>query len=195
MLGVHAQALLGGRGADEFDDNLVAGERTPTPVHSDVREETMFDLVPLARARWQVTDRDGQTDFASELAQFIFPQAHPITVAAASVSADQQPICLRVGEDSVALPPATLALDCEGGGLMVLADVNPADIALDVVDAVGDGLAQLREKEVMDPDLDRTPLGFPFPAHVLELADQLFLLGVHRDHRLAGIAELARLLV
>jgi hypothetical protein len=33
-----------------IDDDLVAGQRSPTPVHSDVAEELVLDLVPLAGA-------------------------------------------------------------------------------------------------------------------------------------------------
>src|SRR5665647_2779132 len=38
-----------------IDDDLVAGQRPPTSVHSDVAEESVLDLVPLAAAgggRW-----------------------------------------------------------------------------------------------------------------------------------------------
>jgi len=77
---------------------------------------------------------------------------------------------------------------------MVLADVDPAHVALDVVDAVGDRLALLAD-EVVDVHRHRFAPGPPLPAPVLELADQLLLLAVHRDHRQASIAELAGLLV
>ena len=38
--------------------HLVAHQRATTPVASDVGEHAMFDLVPLARARWEVTHVD-----------------------------------------------------------------------------------------------------------------------------------------
>jgi len=62
---------------------------------------------------------------------------------------------------------------------MVLSNIDPANVALDVVDAVWDRLAQLLVQEIVDLDLDRLALRFPLPAPVLELADEFFLLRVN----------------
>jgi hypothetical protein len=64
-------------------------------------------------------------------------------------------------------------------------DAHPALVVGQVIDAVRDRFALGLAGEVVGVDLDWHPRGRPFPATVLELADQLFLLGVHRDHRLA----------
>ena len=69
---------------------------------------------------------------------------------------------------------------------MVDADADPAVIVGDVVDAVGHRPAEFRDAEIVHADLLRLALGLPFAAAVLEIADQLLLLGVDRDHRLAG---------
>jgi len=50
--GVDFQPGPGGGRADEVDDDLVAGQRSAGPVHRDMGEDPMFDLVPLAGARW-----------------------------------------------------------------------------------------------------------------------------------------------
>src|SRR5262249_11401925 len=44
----------------------------------------------------------------------------------------------------------------------------------------------------MDPNGYRRALGFPFPAAVLEVADQLLLLRVHGDHGLSHVLECSR---
>jgi hypothetical protein len=44
-------------------------------------------------------------------------------------------------------------------------------------------------------DRHRMTLRLPFRAHVLELADQLLLLGIHRHHREPSLSKLPRLLV
>src|SRR5215217_8242 len=55
------------RCGDELDDDLMADERLAAPVAGDEREQAMLDLVPLAGARWQVTHRNGNTEFVGEL--------------------------------------------------------------------------------------------------------------------------------
>jgi hypothetical protein len=45
---VNFETRLGGGRRDQIDDCLEASERFSTPVLGDVREEPMFDLVPLA---------------------------------------------------------------------------------------------------------------------------------------------------
>ena len=78
---------------------------------------------------------------------------------------------------------------------MVLAHRDPAGVAPHVVDAVRDRLAQVLVREIVDVDPLGLALRLPFPPPVLEGADQLLLLGVHRDHRLAGRQERFDLLV
>jgi hypothetical protein len=58
---------------DEIDDDLVADQWLATPVLTDVGEQAMFNLVPFAGARREVTDRDLESCFVGELLQFPFP--------------------------------------------------------------------------------------------------------------------------
>jgi hypothetical protein len=55
QLGTDFQPDSGSGAGDEIDNHLVAGERPPPPVHRDVTEEAVFDLVPLGGAggKWQ----------------------------------------------------------------------------------------------------------------------------------------------
>lgn len=78
---------------------------------------------------------------------------------------------------------------------MVGADVDPAGVRPDVVDPIGDSLAQLRVGEVVDAHqygITRRP---PLSATGLELSDEFLLPGVHADYRLTGVPVLADLLV
>jgi hypothetical protein len=43
--GVDAESGPGGGGADGFDDHFVAGQRPSAPVHGDVGEQPVLDLV------------------------------------------------------------------------------------------------------------------------------------------------------
>ncbi len=52
----HLETGPRGDGSDQLDNDLVTGERSPAPVHADVREQPVPDLVPLAGAGGQMTD-------------------------------------------------------------------------------------------------------------------------------------------
>src|SRR6516225_12337783 len=83
------------------------------------------------------------------------------------------------------MPPAADRLDRERGGAAVLADRDPPGVRADVVYPVRDGLAQLLVDEVVGVHPLGIALGPPGAALVRIGADQLLLLGVHADHRLA----------
>src|SRR5215203_4318960 len=87
-LSSHMQARATVRRTDETDDGREIDERGAAPVHRDVREQTVLDLVPLARARREVTDRDGEPRAIRELLQLPLPQPQPRAVTAAGVGGD-----------------------------------------------------------------------------------------------------------
>ena len=86
-------------------------------------------------------------------------------------------------------PPAADRLGREPRRVVVNAHADPALVASYFVDAVGDRLAQLLVHEVVDADLFGLAAGALLPSAVLEISDQLLLLGVNRDHRLAAPLE------
>ena len=59
--GMDRESLLCFRVGNQLDDHLSAHEGNCPPVRRDVAEHPVLDLVPLARTRWVVRDRDGQT--------------------------------------------------------------------------------------------------------------------------------------
>ncbi len=56
--GPYRETGTGGGCGDELDDDLVAGEGPASPVHGDVGEQPVLDLVPLG-CPGQVAHRDG----------------------------------------------------------------------------------------------------------------------------------------
>jgi len=54
------------RCCDEIDHSLIRSQRFAPPVERDEREQTMFDLVPLARARRKVAYGDWDCELVSE---------------------------------------------------------------------------------------------------------------------------------
>ena len=57
------QPFGSGGGGDEIDDDLEADQRLAAPVFAAAAAQPMLDLVPLARARWKLTDGDPQPRF------------------------------------------------------------------------------------------------------------------------------------
>ena len=87
-LSAHLQTCIGRGSGDELDDGAIAAQRLATPVDGDEREETMFDLVPLAGAWRQMADGDGKFEFVGKLLKPDFPQTDPIAVAAPAIGRD-----------------------------------------------------------------------------------------------------------
>ena len=87
-LRVHLQACIGGGGGNELDYGAIAAQRLATPVDRDEREKPVLDLVPLAGAWREMADGDGKFEFIGKPLKLDFPQADPITVAAAAIGRD-----------------------------------------------------------------------------------------------------------
>src|SRR3954447_10822294 len=87
------------------------------------------------------------------------------------------------------VPPAADALDREDGSVVGYAEIDPSGVGGDVVDAIGHRLAELGDGEVVHPDRLRMAFRAKLAAAVLAVANQLLLLRVDRDHRLAGGLE------
>ena len=66
------------RRANEAHDRGQVDEWGAAPIHRDVREQPMLDLVPLARTRRKVTDRDHQARPIGQTLQFPLP--HLVTI-------------------------------------------------------------------------------------------------------------------
>src|SRR3954447_10693827 len=69
-------------------------------------------------------------------------------------------------------------------------DADPASVVGDVIDAVGNGLAQLLVLKIMDIHPPRLSLRAPLRTGVPVVTNQLFFLGIDGNHRLIGRLEL-----
>src|SRR5680860_1485796 len=192
--GLHGQSGAGGDRPDEVDDGVVAGQWGPFPVHRDVGDKSVFNLVPLRCSRGQVADGDGQARVGGERGEFCFEGPQPGAVGTAAVGGDQETVRLGVGATAFAFPPGAQRRDGEGRGVVVAAHRYPASVGADVVDAVGDGFTPVAG-EVVHVDLLRRSAGAPGGAVVLVLADEFLLLRIDTDHRLPGRQVLADPLV
>ena len=67
------QPALGGSGCDQVDNYLVTCEGLASPVLSDEREETVFDLVPLTGPGRKVANRNFESGLIGQLLQLQLP--------------------------------------------------------------------------------------------------------------------------
>jgi hypothetical protein len=83
-------------------------------------------------------------------------------------------------------PPGAYRIHGEGGGVVINSQADPSFVVGDVVNAVGRGATKLGVDEVVDANwLGRSGWSV-FTSPVLEVADELFLLRIDGDRRLAG---------
>src|SRR4051794_19582244 len=137
----------------------------------------MRDLVPLAGPRREVADAAGQAGLVGQPLECPLPQPYPRAVAAPAVGRDAPPPRAGGARPPRPQPPAADRRHREGGRVAVDAHAAPARVRRQVVDAIRAHAAQRGDDEVVYPHLLRLALGPPFPAAVLEVADQLLLLG------------------
>ena len=96
QFGMDLQSGRGAGGSNQAHNDLKTDQWLSTPVLSNARKETVFDLVPFAGARRKMADGDAQCGFIGELLQFQFPQPHTGATASAAVSGNRQAGGLRV---------------------------------------------------------------------------------------------------
>ena len=74
---------------DQIDNDAMADQRFGAPVVAYEGEQSVLDLVPLAGARWKVTDRDVDSDLVGQVLQLALPQPRARAIAAAAISGDE----------------------------------------------------------------------------------------------------------
>ena len=135
---------------------------------------------------------DIQPGLGRQSGQLDLPRPEPVAVRSPGVGGDQQPVGLGEAVTAHLVPPPADGLDGELGGIGRVADVDPSLVVGHVVDPVGDGLgvlAQARSAKSWTFTRTGCPSGCPLGAAVGVVADQLLLLGVDADHRLAVVDE------
>jgi len=125
-----------------------------------------------------VADADRQAGLVGELLQLELPEAGTVPVAATAVGGDLQQRGAGVAVVAEVLPPGADRGDGQLRGLGGDPDVDVAFVGGDVVDTERDRLARGVAGEVVGQRPRGLALGAPLAASVLELADQLLLLGV-----------------
>src|SRR6266540_2063090 len=175
---------LGAGVADELADGLVIDQRLSCPIDADWTEETMLDRIPLGGSGRIMGDCDAQASRVRHTLQSALPSVHPRPIGAAGVGQDEELAGTGMSRASGAPPPLVDGVGREGWRVVRRTDDDEPVGAGHVVDPVGDGHALGVAAEVIHADVHRRPA--PRPARVLEQADQLALLGINADDRLAS---------
>src|SRR5271169_178644 len=127
----------------------------------------MLHLVPLARARWEMADRQRQPGLVGQALQLPFPQPQAPAVAATAIGGDQQATRARIQAAALGTPPTADRRNRERARVMVRAHVDEAGVAPQVVDAVGIGTRHFGTGKIMSVDLVCRPLFAPLTPLVL----------------------------
>src|SRR5713101_8855598 len=194
-LASHTQPGRGAGRADQVDDHRQTHQRLAAPVGADVREESMLDLVPLAGPGRKVTDGDRDARTVGQALQFPLPQPYARAIAPAGVRRDEQGARASIAGPPHLAPPPPDRPRREGRRIVIDAHTDPARVAGEIVDPIGDGLAALRNEKFMHPDGRGLAGRPPLTARVLEVTDQFLLLRVDGDDGLRGRLEPPDLLV
>src|SRR4030095_6638340 len=152
-------------------------------------EHAMLDLVPFARARRKVADRNPQPKLIGQGLQFDFPQPRAAAIAPARVSCHQQFSRPRVEDPAHLGPPASDRLHRKLWRILINPDPDPTFVAGQIINPIWNPFAQLLVCEIMDADLERVPFGAPLLPWLLEIANQFFLFRIDRNDRLAAFLK------
>jgi len=107
----------------------------------------MLDLISLAGAWRQMTDRDGDGELVREVLQLALPQSDADCVAAAAIGRDEEARRVAVSLAPHCFPPTADGVDGEARSIAIDSDAHPPTIVADVVDPVGRRPAKLRNDE------------------------------------------------
>src|SRR6516162_603478 len=189
------QTSARGGGRNQVHNHLVADQGLAAPILTDEREEPVFDLVPLAGSGRKMRNGKLQLPLVRQSLQLPLPQSQSSSVAASRISGNEQALCLGIDSSAHRVPPAPNALYRKSGGVVIHANIDPAAVLRQVIDAVRSDLPQGANFKIMHANLFGLSLRAPFAASVLKVAHQLLLLGIHRNHRLPARQVLLHFLV
>src|SRR5450756_54453 len=97
----------------------------------------MFDLVPFARPRREMTNGNGKTRFICQLLQFQFPESQPGAIAAAAIGRDEQVLRLGIELAAFGSPPTANGRDGESTSVVVGPHIHESGVRVHVINAIG----------------------------------------------------------
>src|SRR6266436_8637706 len=101
----------------------------------------MFHRIPLRRSPGIMGHRNRQAGLIGQTLQLAFPKTHAATIAATTVSQDQQSLPRAVRASAASFPPVAYRIDSQLRGVLAGGDADVALIATNVVDSIRHGAA------------------------------------------------------
>src|SRR5271165_170504 len=92
---------------NQLNHRLKGCERFAAPIDRNVRKESVFDLIPFAGGRRQMTDSNGQASLRRQLLQLHLPQPVARAIGTACISHNQEFLTHGIELLSYVLPPAS----------------------------------------------------------------------------------------
>lgn len=140
-------------------------------------------------------NRDGKVFFISQFLQFFLPQSISDAVGAAPIRRDQQRLLAWIERFAPLLPPPSDTFHGKFSSLMIDTHVDEPKVVYQIIDSIRNGFAIRQRQKVLDIDFHLFPFGLPLCPVVLEMADQLLFLAVHRNDVVALLLKLLTFLV
>ena len=155
----------------------------------------MLDLIPLARPRWKMTNRDGYSNFISQLLQKELPTPVSASVAPTSISANEQIFASCIVIFSNQVPPLSYALYSKFCSIMAFSDVNDSVVSFEIINPIRNRGANRFGWKIIH--VNHFWLSFlpPSPARIFIVADELLFLCIYRNYRITCINELGGLTI
>ena len=126
-----------------------------------------------------MANRNAEAGGTGEPLHAHLPQARPRAITATRIGHDQQFRGLGIVLPAHVLPPGQDTVDGKIRRVVVNPHADPTAVLPDIIDSVGNDLAQLLVFKVVHQGFFGLALRLPLPASVFEIPDQLFLLGIH----------------
>jgi hypothetical protein len=73
QFGAHREPSVGRRRRDQLDDRAIGSQWLAPPINADEWKEAVFDFVPFAGSRREMSNGNGKSELVSQLLQFDFP--------------------------------------------------------------------------------------------------------------------------
>ena len=112
----------------------------------------MLHLVPFARARRKMADRQRQARLIGQTLEFQLPQPMAIPVATPTIGGDHKTLGSGIQAATFRTPPAPNRGNRELSGIMVGTHYDVTTVTRQIVDAVGIGSRYIRMREIMTRD-------------------------------------------
>src|SRR5215475_6204159 len=189
-LGTHGQAGPSRGPRDEIHHDLVTLQAPASPVHRNMTEQPVLYLVPLGCAAREMNDRDIQTELLGERRELSLPQPDAVPIRPSTIRRNQQPSGIWIGNPTHRIPPAPDRLHRELGSVSTTPNIHPTSVSGHVIHPVRDSLTEFLVRKGISVNFHGLAHWPPFLTTRRKIAQQLLLLRINTDHRLASSQEL-----